>query len=64
MKIEENTPFWWEFDALLLVVLHSDGNDGTAGPPEHFLTVTMRSPTVPNAYVFIVADGYGNFFST
>ena len=34
----------------------------TTGPPVHFLTVTMRSPTVPNAYVFIVADGDGNFF--
>ena len=28
MKIEENSHFWWEFDALL-VVLHSDGDDVT-----------------------------------
>jgi len=34
MKIEENSPFWWELNALLLVVLHSDGNDGT---PSAFL---------------------------
>jgi len=29
MKIEENSPFWWELDALLLIVLHSDGDDVT-----------------------------------
>jgi len=31
MKIEENSPFWREFDALLVVVLHSDGDDWTPG---------------------------------
>ena len=31
MKIEENSPFWRELDALLVVVLHSDGDDWTLG---------------------------------
>jgi len=29
MKIEQNLPFWRELDALLVVVLHSDGDDWT-----------------------------------
>jgi len=29
MKIEQNSPFWRELDALLVLVLHSDGDDGT-----------------------------------
>ena len=28
---EENSPFWWELDALVLVVLRSDGDDVALG---------------------------------
>ena len=29
MKIEQNSPFWRQLDTLLVIVLHSDGDDGT-----------------------------------
>jgi len=29
MKVEENSPFCCELDALLVIVLHSDGDDVT-----------------------------------
>jgi len=31
MKIEEDSPFCRELDALLVIVLHSDGDDWTLG---------------------------------